>query len=77
MAAAGSLGTLFLGTAGFRALAARRGAALSISDIFRAAVGEGAEDPPLDKAIARVMPILERFYGFSGLETFKNKFDPV
>jgi phosphatidylglycerol lysyltransferase len=40
------------------------------------AVGEHPEDPLLERAIARVIPILERFYSFGGLEAFKNKFAP-
>ncbi len=41
-----------------------------------ASVGEHPEDPPLEKAIATVIPVLERFYGFGGLESFKRKFGP-
>ncbi len=42
-----------------------------------AQVGEHPDDPPLEKAIAASIPVLERFYGFGGLAGFKEKFDPV
>lgn len=39
-------------------------------------IGEHPEDPAFERALAKVTPMFERYYGYGGLHGFKEKFSP-